>query len=341
MVKTTSSGGGEINSISMILDSLPPIVPSIGVGAPSRVSAAEISATTTATTTTTSAPSAGVATASTTTASVVVANPPPPPPPPPYMRLGNRTIVTSSTTRSWSWKAFSSTARSDDAQFHHWVPSSVEYADYPYARFDVHLDPLIYSNEEYEQYLEMDHNIVMEEEKEENSVVVKNDDGEEEKNKTSRDLRTLHNTNKQQRSQSQPLQQKHLVHSKVYPWTKSETDSLLDLARAYDLRWPVIIDKWKSQFANVPSCKLRQIEDLEYGKEFRCLLVMVSLALQLMEEFLLILLSSSCDASFSSIFDGDWLCKGKKVPRFWQSAFLLFAFTRMDGDGDDGDDILD
>ncbi len=251
----------RVPSAMMLLDSLPPIVPSIGVGAPSRVSAAagaDLTTTRTASTITTSAPSAGVAaTASTATA-------------PPYIRLGNRTIVTSSTTKSWSWKSFSSTARSDDAQFHHWVPSSVEYADYPYARFDVHLDPLIYSNEEYEQCLEMDRGIEEEEELCENDFVVMKDDddgreGEETKknNKTSRDyLWTLHSDIG---PPSQPPQrQKHLVHSKVYSWTKSETDSLLDLARAYDLRWPVIIDKWKCQFANVPSCKLRQIEDLQH-----------------------------------------------------------------------------
>ena len=253
----------------MILDSLPPIVPSIGLGAPSRVSAAEISASAA----TTSAPSvAGVVTASTaattTTAAsvdddvVAAVNPPPP-----YIRLGNRTILTSSTARSWSWKAFSSTARSDDVQFHHWVPSSVEYADYPYARFDVHLDPLIYSNDEYEQYLEMMDHFTMEEKEEEegakDGVVKKVDNGGEEK---SRDLwMMLHNDDtRPQQPKPQKQQQKHLVHSKVYPWTKSETDALLDLARAYDLRWPVIIDKWKCQFANVPSCKLRQIEDLQY-----------------------------------------------------------------------------
>jgi DNA methyltransferase 1-associated protein 1 len=121
----------------------------------------------------------------------------------------------------------------------------VEYADYPYARFDVHLDPLVYSTEEYEKYLESD--------VDGNDYV-----GGSSADGLKKEMELI------VRDKQQLQQQRHLVHSKVYPWTKSETDTLLDLARLYDLRWPIIIDKWRTQFANVASCQLRQIEDLQY-----------------------------------------------------------------------------
>lgn len=231
--------GGESIS-ARVLESLPPIAPSISIGggigaslssSSSRVTTAAAAANANINNRTTAA-----ATAPSATAAVI---------PPPYIRLGNRTIHTSSSVRSWSWKSFSSTARPDGAQFHHWVPSSVEYADYPYARFDVHLDPLVYSSEEYEKYLESGADV---------------DEGIQKE----MELIVRGNNSSGSGSSSGDIQQKHLVHSKVYPWTKSETDTLLDLARLYDLRWPIIIDKWRTQFANVPSCQLRQIEDLQY-----------------------------------------------------------------------------
>jgi DNA methyltransferase 1-associated protein 1 len=81
----------------------------------------------------------------------------------------------------------------------------VEYTDYPYARFDIHLDPVQYTNEEYQRYLV------------------------------------------------------------CTTWSKSETDMLMDLARKYELRWPVIYDRWIGEYDNpqdVPSD--RQIEDLQH-----------------------------------------------------------------------------
>jgi DNA methyltransferase 1-associated protein 1 len=56
--------------------------------------------------------------------------------------------------RSWTWRGFTSSARHDSAEFHHWVRANVEYADYPYARFDVSLNPLVYTDEEYARYFE-------------------------------------------------------------------------------------------------------------------------------------------------------------------------------------------
>ncbi len=53
----------------------------------------------------------------------------------------------------WVWASFTSSARVDGAQFRHWVRAGVEYPDYPYARFDVHLDNIEeeYSSNDYEK----------------------------------------------------------------------------------------------------------------------------------------------------------------------------------------------
>ena len=62
---------------------------------------------------------------------------------PPSVKLGhNRYVLTSRTPRRWAWRPFTSSARRDGVAFHHWVRANVEYADYPYSRFDVSLEPL-------------------------------------------------------------------------------------------------------------------------------------------------------------------------------------------------------
>ena len=73
---------------------------------------------------------------------------------------------------------------SDGHEFHHWVKASMEYPDYPYAKFNIKIEAVMYSNEEYEVLL--------------------------------------------QSSQ----------------WNRSETDHLMDLCYQYDLRWPVIVDRY-------------------------------------------------------------------------------------------------
>jgi len=166
---------------------------------------------------------------------------------PPSIKLGNRLILTSKTPRQWSWSSFTSSARKDTAIFHHWVRSNVEYADYPYARFDISLDPLVYTDEEYTKYLQMDSvdelegvwDLVTGE-----RIMQKE---EEEDNKSN--------------EQTSSLQSELSINNKVLPWTKSETDALLELARSCDLRWPVIIDRWHTRFAKSPT---RQIQDLQH-----------------------------------------------------------------------------
>ena len=104
------------------------------------------------------------------------------------VKVGSKWISIKKPARKWTWAPFSSSSRTDGALFRHWVRANVEYPDYPYARFDIHLDPVTYSPEEYRRYLTSD------------------------------------------------------------SWTKSETDQLLEFARRFELRWPVIYDRWIELF---------------------------------------------------------------------------------------------
>ena len=170
---------------------------------------------------------------------------------PSAIKLGNRTVFTSKPLRNrWAWKDFSSSARHDSAKFFHWVRANVEYADYPYARFDVHLDPLTYTDEEYQKYLSMS-------EVEDLGVYLPdflttggNGDGNKEI--------------KADETSSLLFQQQLLESNKILPWTKAETDVLMDLCQSCDLRWPVIIDRWHLRFKKGTVSSLRKVEDLQY-----------------------------------------------------------------------------
>jgi hypothetical protein len=53
----------------------------------------------------------------------------------------------------WIWDVIKSSAREDQSlELYHWVKADMHYADYPYAKFNTKLDPLVFSLEEYEQY---------------------------------------------------------------------------------------------------------------------------------------------------------------------------------------------
>jgi len=128
------------------------------------------------------------------------------------VKVGNKMISSSKPARPWTWAPFCSSSRTDGALFSHWVRANVEYTDYPYAKFDIHLDPVSYTDDDYE-------------------VLLKNDG-----------------------------------------WTKSETDKLLDLCRIYELRWPVIHDRWiefydsssSEQHENMSTTTpLRRVTDLQ------------------------------------------------------------------------------
>ncbi|KAL7456817.1 hypothetical protein ACHAWC_009838 [Mediolabrus comicus] len=231
-----SQQGAATNS-SDILDSLPPVVPSIGwrkgldEGQHQPTQPVESSA------------------------AVGVPNSPEKPLTnniPSAIKLGNRTVFTSKPLRNkWAWKDFSSSARHDSAKFFHWVRANVEYADYPYARFDVHLDPLTYTDKEYQNYLAMS-------EVEDLGVYLPDfmtTGGSGDGNKE---------TNKAAETSSLLFQQQLLESNKILPWTKAETDVLMDLCQSCDLRWPVIIDRWHLRFKKGTVSSLRQVEDLQY-----------------------------------------------------------------------------
>jgi DNA methyltransferase 1-associated protein 1 len=118
------------------------------------------------------------------------------------VKVGTKWISKYKPARTWVWAPFSSSSRTDGALFYHWVRAHVEYADYPYARFDIHLDPVTYTDEEYQRYLTVD------------------------------------------------------------TWTQSETDQLMEFARIYELRWPVIYDRWIGEYYD--SKEDRKIEDLQH-----------------------------------------------------------------------------
>ena len=132
------------------------------------------------------------------------------------VKVRGKWISSSKRARPWTWAPFASSSRSDGAMFHHWVRKNVEYTDYPYAKFDVHMDPVIYSAEEYEMHLQSE------------------------------------------------------------TWTKSETDRLMELARIFECRWPVIFDRFclenssnhssdqKTESTATGMIPSRKIEDLQH-----------------------------------------------------------------------------
>jgi hypothetical protein len=129
----------------------------------------------------------------------------------------------------WKWAPFTSSARSDGAVFCHWVKSHVEYPDYPYARFDMHLDPLAYTYQEYE-FVEAR---LLQQQQEQESI-------------PGRSTAKI--------SAPQSLE-----------WTRNDTEVLTDLVRIYDLRWPVVHDRYILKLdgndSNRPS---RTLEELQY-----------------------------------------------------------------------------
>lgn len=84
----------------------------------------------------------------------------------------------------WVWAKFTNSARTDGKAFYHWVKADLQQAEYPYAKFNTRLEPVAYTDEEYEKFL----------------------------------------TSPQ--------------------WTRSETDHLMYICAEYDLRWPVIVDRY-------------------------------------------------------------------------------------------------
>lgn len=249
-----------------ILESLPPVVPSIGWRKPQRLDDGgqndSSKQTTTSSSSSSSQPTATQPESSQTPDAAAAGEPnnddankamsSPLRNIPFAIKIGNRTVITSKPPRQWGWKSFTSSARHDSIKFCHWVRANIEYADYPYARFDVHLDPLTYTDEEYQTYLAM-------------SEV-------EDLGETLPDFLTVGNhinsimgvDGKETTEETSLFQQQLLQSNKILPWTKAETDTLMELCQNCDLRWPVIIDRWHMRFKKGTVSSLRKVEDLQY-----------------------------------------------------------------------------
>lgn len=104
----------------------------------------------------------------------------------------------------WVWAPFTNSARpkeESNSAFFHWVKADVQYTDYPYAKFNIKLDPIIFSDDEYENLLRSD------------------------------------------------------------KWTRAETDHLMYVCYKYDLRWPVIADRYML----MPARKTEDIQERYYS----------------------------------------------------------------------------
>lgn len=123
--------------------------------------------------------------------------------------------------------------------------SNAEYPDYPYARFDVSLDRLVVADDEWD--------LLDEEWGEINEEAAKSASSSGGKTKKSMEEKLIKKT--------PPV---------IPKWTREETETLLTLAHQYELRWPVIIDRWHERFNMLPDGTLnklsvvRTVEDLQH-----------------------------------------------------------------------------
>jgi len=232
-----------------VLETLPPVVPSIGWRKPQKLEEGGNDSNNQTTTSSSQTPAVAAAAGDPNGDDAVKSRNIPS-----AIKIGNRTVITAKPPRQWAWKSFTSSARHDSALFLHWVRANIEYADYPYARFDVHLDPLAYTDEEYQKYLAMSEVEDLGDTLPDFLTVVnhiqKGGDGTETKAATT--------------TEESSFQQQLLQSNKILPWTKAETDVLMELCQSCDLRWPVIIDRWHLRFKKGTVSSLRKVEDLQY-----------------------------------------------------------------------------
>lgn len=97
----------------------------------------------------------------------------------------------------WNWVPFSNSGRTDNKEFYHWQRADIQYTDYPYAKFNIKMEPIRYTDEEYALCL---------------------------------------------------------TNSK---WSRSETDYLMHVTHKYDMRWPVITDR----YAFIPARRTEEIQE--------------------------------------------------------------------------------
>lgn len=71
--------------------------------------------------------------------------------PPPLLEQEKpkKIVLRGGPAQKWIWDRFKSSARNDNAEFHHWVRRNVEYPDYPFARFNIPVHIVTYTEDEY------------------------------------------------------------------------------------------------------------------------------------------------------------------------------------------------
>lgn len=67
--------------------------------------------------------------------------------------LDDKTSRGANGSRKWEWVAFRNAARNDDLKLFHWQKVGVEVVEYPYAAFNVRLERIEYTEQEYDKHL--------------------------------------------------------------------------------------------------------------------------------------------------------------------------------------------
>ena len=163
-----------------------------------------------------------------------------------FVKINNKAISTKK-ARSWVFAPFTNSARKDGLKLHHWVRAGVEYPEYPYARFNIHLEELSYRNE----VLEIES---ANQNSNSNAMSIDGISSSAGAGSTAVQNRTEEEIN----AAADLFYEQHLQHKE---WSQSETDTLLEFCRVYQLRWPVIMDRWIGKFGSLSS---KKVEDLQH-----------------------------------------------------------------------------
>ncbi|PXF44738.1 DNA methyltransferase 1-associated protein 1 [Gracilariopsis chorda] len=134
-------------------------------------------------------------------------------------------IITAKPTRKNSWviAPFRNSARKDGLTFSHWTRVGAP-SDSAFARFNKQIKMITYSKEEYEKYLK---NLI---------PLADAPKGEKERPNTNAKL---------------PKSERNDIHN-ILPqaaWTKEETDTLFSLCRRFDMRFPIVHDRWPTSLS--------------------------------------------------------------------------------------------
>lgn len=54
-------------------------------------------------------------------------------------------VISKEPAQPWIYAEFSNSARDDQLKLRHWVRKNVEYPDYPFSRFNIHIDVITYT----------------------------------------------------------------------------------------------------------------------------------------------------------------------------------------------------